>query len=461
MQIKHAIGVIGTGYVGLVTAACFAHLGVHVHGVDTDVDKIAGLNNHIMPIYEQDLAPLVAEGKASGKLVFSSDLARMLQEVDTVFIAVGTPTQAKTGGADLSYLQAVAKALGPLLQAHRYLVIKSTVPVGTSVQFTQWLKEANPSARFTMVSNPEFLREGLAVSDFLNPDRILIGVETEAGLSHMQDLYKPLSEKGIPVLCTNIVSAELIKYAANGFLATKIAFINEMASLCDKVGANIEHVVAGIGSDKRIGPGYLQPGPGFGGSCFPKDTLALQSMGQAAGMPLSVIEGVVASNIRHKQRMVENIVKVLGPNLAHKRLSIWGLAFKAGTDDIRESASIDIIKALLTAGAVLRVFDPVVTKGKFDLSVLDDARDNAHRLMHASSCEESMEDTEAVIIVTEWPCFKFVDWNLFKRTHDRVVRVIDFRNLYDPIKMAQSGIAYVSLGRPAVHPATVYGYEYA
>jgi len=451
MPTENRIGVIGTGYVGLVSAACFAHLGLTVHGVDRDEVKIGLLNKGIMPIYEQDLAPLVAAGKQQGRLTFSTDLPRMVQEVDTIFIAVGTPAQEKTGAADLSHLRSVALGLAPLLQAHRYLVIKSTVPVGTSAQFSAWLSERNPDAQFTMVSNPEFLREGMAVSDFLQPDRVLLGVETPEARAHMENVYAPLSEKGTRVLFTNIVSAELIKYAANGFLATKIAFVNEMASLCDTLGANIEHLVAGIGTDKRIGPGYLQPGPGFGGSCFPKDTLALQDMGRAAGMPLSIIEGAIVANARHKQRMVDNITALLGHDLRGKRLAIWGLAFKAGTDDTRESAAVFIVKALLKAGATLQVIDPVVTTKKWDNLALGESVQDTARLISADSCAASIENADAIVVLTEWDLFKTVDWAALKKGYkdSAFMPVIDFRNLYDPLTMGSLGIRYISLGRPS------------
>jgi UDPglucose 6-dehydrogenase len=374
----------------------------------------------------------------------------MVQDSNTIFIAVGTPSQEKTGAVDLSHLCSVALGLAPLLNAHRYLVIKSTVPVGTSAQFNKWLREANPLAKFTLVSNPEFLREGMAVSDFLQPDRVLIGVETPEARAHMENLYAPLSKKGTPLLFTNIVSAELIKYAANGFLATKIAFVNEMASLCDALGANIEQVVSGIGTDKRIGPGYLQPGPGFGGSCFPKDTLALQNMGRATGMPLSVIEGVIVANNRHKQRMVDNITHILGQDLRGRRLAIWGLAFKAGTDDTRESAAVFIVKALLKAGATLQVIDPVVTTKKWDKLMLGEALQETSHLIAADSCSASIENADGIVVLTEWDLFKTVDWGTLKKGQESFIPVIDFRNLYDPIQMANLGIRYISLGRPSL-----------
>jgi UDPglucose 6-dehydrogenase len=435
MLAQNGIAVIGTGYVGLVTAACFANWGFKVHAVDRDAAKIAALNQGMIPIHEQDLAPLVDLGKQQKRLLFSTDTAGMLGMVDTVFIAVGTPAQAETGEADLSHLHAVAMALAPLLSTHRYLVIKSTVPVGTSRRFAGWLREQNPDAQFTMVSNPEFLREGMAVFDFLNPDRILLGVETPEAAAHMTKLYAKLAEKSTPLLFTDVLSAELIKYAANGFLAAKLAFVNEMASLCDAWGANIEQVVAGMGMDKRIGPGYLQPGPGFGGSCFPKDTLALQNMGTAVGMPLPLVEGITVSNARHKQRVVDKIAAILGNNLQGKTIAVWGLAFKAGTDDMRESAAVFVIEALLRAGVKIVAVDPVIATEKFEMAV---------------SCEASAQSADAIVILTEWDLFKTVDWTKLKesRGQENFISVIDFRNLYDPAAMANLGIDYFSLGRP-------------
>lgn len=449
-----AIGMIGTGYVGLVTAACFATLGLTVHAVDNNREKIKALEQGKIPIYEPGLENLVREARAENRLFFSTDLSRMMIESETIFIAVGTPTEQKTGAADLSALQAVARQMAPLLTTHRYLVIKSTVPVGTGHQFARWIREVNPNAEFSMVSNPEFLREGLAVSDFLNPDRVVVGVENDAAKLHMMAVYAPLAAQGVAILYTDIKSAELIKYAANGFLATKIAFVNEIANLCDTVGADIEQVVAGIGSDKRIGPGYLQPGPGYGGSCFPKDTLALKHMGEIQGSRVGIIEAVIVSNENHKKRMVDKILAACGGSIKGKTLGILGLAFKANTDDVRESSAVFISEQLLNLGASLMVYDPVVTLAQSGLQ----REPWADCITEVKDAYEAAQSADALVILTEWDEFAHLDWDRVKKYFRNTQKelkpvVIDLRNLYDPKAMKNAGIEYISLGRRNVEEA--------
>ena len=315
--------------------------------------------------------------------------------------------------------------------------------MGTGEQFAAWIRDVNPEATFSMISNPEFLREGLAVSDFLHPDRVVVGTETEEAKAMMANLYAPLANRSVPILYIDIKSAELSKYAANGFLAAKIAYVNDLASFCDRTGANIDHVVAGLGSDKRIGPGYLQPGPGFGGSCFPKDTLALKHMGRIHGMPLLLAEAVIQANETHKRRMIDKIEQALGGSIAGKQLGILGLAFKANTDDTRESSALFIVDALLKKGASLRVHDPIVTLEKAELS--------SEKIVWANDVIDAAAQADALIILTEWPQFMHIDWSLLKTKMRLGARgnplLIDLRNLFAIEKMAKLGFDYVSLGR--------------
>lgn len=435
------ITMIGTGYVGLVSGACFAALGHKVTCIDKDHSKITKLKNAEIPIYEDDLKELVDEHLENKRLFFSTELKAAVETAEVIFVAVGTPSCPKTGRADLQYVEGLAKELAPLLHSYKVIVLKSTVPIGTGHWFKKIIQRINPEAKFDMVSNPEFLREGSAVGDFMNPDRIVVGSETERSQILMNAIYQPFLQQNIPVLHTDIESSELIKYAANCFLATKIAFINEVADLCEKTGANIDSVTQGLGLDKRIGPGYLQPGPGFGGSCFPKDTLALIQIAEELASPLSVVEAVVESNENRKKKMIQKIVQICGGNVVGKRLAILGVAFKANTDDIRESSAMVIIQGLQKLGAELQVYDPAaMEKAALELT----------GVTWASNVAEAMQEAEAIVIITEWPEFK----NLKFHTKDHKPMVIDLRNLYDLAEMKKQRIPYYSIGRPAVKSQT-------
>lgn len=434
------ITMIGTGYVGLVSGACFSALGHRVTCLDNDVAKIAKLKKAIIPIYEIKLKDLVDENLAQKRLSFSTDLKSAIETAEVIFVAVGTPPCPVTGKADLQYVEGLARELAPLLTSYKVIVLKSTVPIGTGHRFKKIMQTINPEAKFDMVSNPEFLREGSAVSDFMNPDRIVIGSETKRSQNLMDRIYQPFLKQNIPILHTDIESSELIKYAANCFLATKIAFVNEIADLCEETGANIESVTEGLGLDRRIGPGYLQPGPGFGGSCFPKDTLALIQIAEALSCPLSVVEAVVRSNENRKKKMVQKILHICGGEVEGKRLAILGVAFKANTDDIRESSAMIIIEDLQKLGAKLRVYDPAaMEKASLELPAIE----------WSSSVSEAMKDAEAVIIITEWQEFKNLRFNNGINQHKKPI-IIDLRNLYDLKEMQGIDINYHSIGRPAV-----------
>lgn len=435
------ITMIGTGYVGLVSGACFAALGHQVTCIDRDKNKISKLKNAEIPIYEANLKELVDENLANQRLSFSTELKAAIESAEVIFVAVGTPTCIVTGKADLQYVEGLAKELAPLLTSYKVIVLKSTVPIGTGQQFKKIIHAINPQAKFDMVSNPEFLREGSAVTDFMNPDRIVIGSETERSQNLMQAIYAPFLQKHVPMLYTDIESSELIKYAANCFLATKIAFINEVADLCEKTGANIENVIQGLGLDKRIGAGYLQPGPGFGGSCFPKDTLALIQIAEELACPLTVVEAVVESNEHRKKKMIQKIVNICGGDVALKRLAILGVAFKANTDDIRESSAMVIIQGLQKLGARLRVYDPAaMEKASTELPGVD----------WAHNVTDAIRDAEVLVIITEWEEFK----NLKFHALDKKPIIIDLRNLYDLREMKKMQLSYHSIGRPAVKSQT-------
>lgn len=437
------ITMIGTGYVGLTTGTCTAELGAKaglkhkVICIDKDAEKINKLKLGQIPIYEPGLEILVQQNLERKCLEFDTHLKNAVLQSEVIFIAVGTPTCLNTNQTDLSYLSAALKELAPLLNESDYkvIVIKSTVPVGTGRYAAKMLRTLNPKAKFDMVSNPEFLREGSAVIDFMQPDRMIIGLESDSVREMMNRIYQPLIDQQIPVLYTDIESSELIKYTANCFLATKIAFINEVASLCEKTGANIELVTQGLGLDKRIGLQYLQPGPGFGGSCFPKDTLALMHAARTLGAPLTIVEAVVHSNEDRKNKMVDKIVEACGGSVQGKTLGILGLAFKANTDDIRESSAIVIVNALQKMGATLRVYDPAAMQTS--ASVLPD-------VIFASDPYDAMSTADAVVIVTEWDEFKGLDF----RSQIKQPIIIDLRNLYEVEQMKQLGIPYSSIGRP-------------
>src|SRR5579864_8906462 len=435
------IAVIGTGYVGLVSGACFSEFGVSVTCVDKDAGKIARLVRGEIPIFEPGLDQLVAGNAAAGRLSFTTDLGAAVKGADAVFIAVGTPSRRGDGHADLSYVFAaaseIAAALGQRKGDRTVIVTKSTVPVGTGRKVERILKNALPAGRFDVASNPEFLREGSAIQDFMRPDRVVIGSESEHARAVLGALYRPLYLLETPMVFTSMESAELIKYAANAFLATKITFINEMADLCEAVGANVQDIARGIGLDGRIGHKFLHAGPGFGGSCFPKDCQALVRSAELAESPLAIVETVLRVNDSRKRRMADRIALLCGGDLAGKTLAVLGLTFKPNTDDMRESPSLAILPALREAGAVVRAFDP-------------EGMREARRLMpELDYCEDAyaaMEGADALVLITEWNAFRALDLARVKELLRRPV-VIDLRNIYKPDEMLAAGLTYHSIGR--------------
>ena len=431
------IAVIGTGYVGLVSGACFSEFGVEVTCVDNDKAKIARLEHGEMPIYEPGLEQIVATNAAAGRLRFTTDLAAAVAGSDAVFIAVGTPSRRGDGHADLSYVFAAAEEIAAALSHYTVVVTKSTVPVGTGRKVADILRRKRPEGQFDVASNPEFLREGSAIQDFMRPDRVVIGAESEQARVVMRELYRPLYLTETPILFTALETAELIKYAANSFLATKIAFINEIADLCESVGADVQDVARGIGLDGRIGRKFLHAGPGFGGSCFPKDCVALVRTAQEAGAPLRIVETVVAENDRRKAQMAERVVSALGGSAKGKTVACLGLTFKPNTDDMRESPSLAIIPALQAAGATVRAFDP---------EGMNEARKLLAGIVFCASAYEAMEGAHALVIITEWNEFRALDLGRV-RTLLQTPTVVDLRNIYKPADMAEAGFSYFSIGR--------------
>lgn len=431
---------IGAGYVGLVTGTCFAEFGFDVTCVDVNRDRIEALTQGRIPIYEPGLEEMVERLGKAGRLHFTADLASVVPDADLVFIAVGTP-QSGYGAADLSYVFAAAEQVARAMRGETVIVTKSTVPVGTNDKVREVIAEhAAPGAEWDVASNPEFLREGAAIEDCLNPDRVIIGCESERAKSVMARLYEPLASKGVPVLYTDLVTAELIKYAANGFLATKITFINEIADFCERAGADVQQVARGIGMDDRIGPRFLAAGPGFGGSCFPKDTMALAYSAQQYGAPLRIIETVADINDRRKQAMAERVITALGGReAAHgKTAAILGLTFKPETDDMRESPSLVIVPELLKAGVNVRAFDPEgMTTGRAELGEAP---------YYAESTEDALTGADCAAIVTDWKQFKNLSLDRIKSLMKAPV-IVDMRNLYDPAAMRAAGIAYYGTGR--------------
>lgn len=432
------IAMIGTGYVGLVSGACFAEFGVNVTCVDRDEDKIKRLNAGEIPIYEPGLDDLVKANTEAGRLVFTTDLKSAVDGAEAIFIAVGTPSRRGDGHADLSYVHGAAMDIAAHLSEYAVVVTKSTVPVGTGRQVEKIIRTACPDLEFDVVSNPEFLREGSAINDFMRPDRVVIGAETERAQKVMRQLYRVLYLIETPILFTGLETAELVKYAANTFLATKISFINEIADLCEKVGADVHDVARGVGLDGRIGRKFLHPGPGYGGSCFPKDTLALVKTAQDSDAPLQIIETVVRVNEQRKARMAEKIITACGGDVANKTIAVLGLTFKPNTDDMRDSASLAIIPALQKAGAEVRAFDPEgmkEAKGLLtDVTYCDDAYD-------------AMTDADAVVLLTEWNQFRNLDFERVKKLL-KSPNMIDLRNVYSPDDMKAAGFSYTCVGRP-------------
>ncbi len=429
---------IGTGYVGLVSGACFADFGHHVICVDNNVDKIDALNKGIMPIFEPGLDELVEKNVAAGRLVFSTETGKSVGQADIVFIAVGTPARRGSGHADLQYVYAVAEEIAPLLNDYTVIVTKSTVPVGTGDEVEAIIRRIAPTARFDVASNPEFLREGAAINDFKRPDRIVVGTNSENAANALKMLYRPLYLNETPLIITERRTAELIKYAANAFLAVKIGFINEISDLCDAVGADVQQVAKGIGLDNRIGSKFLHAGPGYGGSCFPKDTLALSKTARDFGAPVTIVDTVVTSNRKRKKSMVERIVKACDGTVKGKTIAILGLTFKPNTDDMRESASIVIVNGLQKLGAKVRAYDP---------EGMEEAKRFLKNVTYCKDAYDCMDGANAAVVVTEWDQFRALD---IKRTESLLKDgvFVDLRNIYKKSEFDSSKLKYSSIGRP-------------
>lgn len=434
------VAMIGTGYVGLVSGACFADFGHIVTCVDKDASKIARLHQGIMPIYEPGLDTLVAQNVKAERLFFTTDAKEAIAKADAVFIAVGTPSRRGDGHADLSYVYGAAEEIADLIEGFTVIVTKSTVPVGTGDEVEEIISKKRPDAEFAVVSNPEFLREGAAISDFKRPDRVVVGTDNKQAIEIMRELYRPLYLNETPIVFTNRRTSELIKYAANAFLAVKITFINEMADLCEQVGANVQEVSRGIGLDGRIGKKFLNAGPGYGGSCFPKDTLALTKTANDAGSPVRIVDTVVEVNTARKKAMASKIINALGGDINGSVIGILGLAFKPNTDDMRDAPSLDIIPALQAAGATVKAYDPESMEEARHMSALAG-------LDYTDSPYAALQDADAMVIITEWDQFRALD---LKRVKDTLKgnAVIDLRNIYDPGDMLRHGFAYTSIGRP-------------
>jgi UDPglucose 6-dehydrogenase len=436
------IAVLGTGYVGLVSGACLADFGLRVTCVDVDGERVAALKSGRIPFYEPGLAEIVQRNLAAGRLEFTDDVAKAVAGSLVIFIAVGTP-DGPDGNADLSQVREAAKSIGRHLDGYRVIVTKSTVPVGTGAMIEDLLrKQAPPSATFDVVSNPEFLREGSAVNDFMRPDRVVLGTDSEQAAAILRDIYRPLYLIETPIVLTSRPTAEMIKYASNAFLAVKITFINEMANLCDAVGADVHAVAKGMGLDKRIGPKFLHPGPGYGGSCFPKDTRALAALGRRAGAPQHLTEAAIAANERQRELTIEKIERALGKT-AGATVAILGLAFKPNTSDVREAPALHIARALVERGASLRLFDPVA---------MDEARaalgSDTRGIAWASDAYDAVEGSDAVVIATEWNEFRALDMDRLRKGLRRPI-VIDARNVLDPVAARAKGFEYSCTGRQA------------
>ena len=433
------ICVIGVGYVGLVTGACFAEFGIKVTCVDNDREKIAGLQQGKIPIYEPGLEELVLKNIREKRLQFTDNLEEGVSHSLVIFIAVGTPSD-KEGRADLRYVKEVAEAIGRTMDGYKIIVTKSTVPVGTGQLISRIVrKQQKKKHPFDIVSNPEFLREGSAIEDFMHPNRVVIGAQSDQAVAIMKDLYSPLYLIETPFVITGVETAEMIKYASNAFLATKISFINEMANICERVGADVHQVARGMGLDQRIGPKFLHPGPGFGGSCFPKDTQAIVQLAQSLDYEFEIVKAVLKVNQRQKQIMVDKIVTVAGP-LKGKTLGVLGLTFKPNTDDIREAPALTIIKKLGALGARIQTYDP---------AGMPEARKILKKVEFMEDLYGAGQGADALILMTEWNQFRNIDWGRMKGLLKRPV-VIDLRNIYDPVKMHKQGITYYSVGRPTI-----------
>ena len=441
------IAMIGTGYVGLVSGACFSEFGMNVVCVDKDATKIEMLKRGEMPIFEPGLADLVANNVKDGRLSFTTELAPAVADSQAVFIAVGTPSRRGDGFADLSYVYAAADEIADALNGYTVVVTKSTVPVGTGNEIERRLAAKRPASDFDVVSNPEFLREGAAINDFMRPDRVVIGTDSERAQAVMKQLYRVLYLIETPIVFTSRTTAELTKYAANAFLAMKITFINEIADLCERVGADVQDVARGIGLDGRIGRKFLHAGPGYGGSCFPKDTRALVETGRMAGNPLQIIETVVAVNEARKKKMADKIIAACGGSVAGKTIAVLGLTFKPNTDDMREAPSLDILPALRAAGATVRAYDP---EGE------ERAKELLAGVVWCADAYETMTGADALAILTEWNEFRALSFARVRSLLKAPI-IVDLRNVYTPAMMAAEGFHYSSIGRPSVAPASEGG----
>ncbi|MAJ63906.1 MAG: UDP-glucose 6-dehydrogenase [Alphaproteobacteria bacterium] len=441
------IAMVGTGYVGLVSGACFSEFGHETVCVDLDANKIDELKRGVIPIYEPGLDTLVNGNAAAGRLSFTTDLAQAVAEADAVFIAVGTPTRRGDGHADLTYVYDAARQIAMAATGYTVIVTKSTVPVGTSREVARIVAEANPHVEFDVCSNPEFLREGSAINDFMRPDRVVIGCNSERALEVMTALYRPLFLNETPILNTTLETAELTKYAANAFLATKITFINEMADLCEKVGGNVQDVARGIGLDGRIGRKFLNAGPGYGGSCFPKDTLALCKTAADYDAPSRIVEAVVEVNNSRKAAMADRVLKALGSKAKGATVAVLGVTFKPNTDDMRDAPSLDIIPALQRAGCTIRAFDPVGMK---------EAEKLLPDVAWCRDAYDAMTDADCLVIITEWNEFRALQIDRVRELLSEPL-VVDLRNIYKPDDMAEAGFTYLSIGRPTIPPTREAG----
>ncbi|MCW0182463.1 MAG: UDP-glucose/GDP-mannose dehydrogenase family protein [Zavarzinia sp.] len=436
------VTMVGTGYVGLVSGACFSEFGHNVICVDKDESKIEALRRGEIPIFEPGLDKLVSENVAAGRLSFSTDLAGSVQGADAVFIAVGTPSRRGDGHADLSYVYAAAEEIAAALKNYAVIITKSTVPVGTGAEVERRIRALRPDLAFDVASNPEFLREGSAIEDFRRPDRVVVGTESEKARAIMRQLYRPLFLLETPFVFTSRETSELIKYAANAYLATKITFINEMADLCEKLGGDVQDVARGIGLDGRIGKKFLHAGPGFGGSCFPKDTLALVRTARDAGSPSRIVESVVAVNDARKIAMADRVIAAAGGDVAGKTVGVLGVTFKPNTDDMRDAPSLDILPRLIAAGATIRAFDPEGMKAAAAL---------IPGVTWVSSAYETMAGADVLVLITEWNEFRALDLGRMKAAM-KVPVIVDLRNVYRPDEMAEAGFSYHSIGRAPVQP---------
>jgi len=431
------IAVVGTGYVGLVTGTCFAEFGVNVTCVDIDREKIENLNQGISPLYEPGLDAMITRNVRADRLRFTTNMTEAIRRALVIFIAVGTPPK-EDGSADLRFVEDVAQEIARSMDGYKVIVTKSTVPIGTGVWITSIIKQHQPQPLdFDVVSNPEFLREGAAIEDFMRPNRVVIGASTSQAIAVMKDLYSPLYLIETPFVITDVKSAEMIKYASNAFLATKISFINEMANLCEQVGADVHHVAKGMGLDRRIGPKFLHPGPGFGGSCFPKDTRALADIAKKHGTNFQIVEAVIQVNQEQRQRCLTKILDVFDGNMTGKTVGVLGLSFKPETDDIRDAPSIDIIQALVDRGARIRAFDPVA---------MENFKKLFPELTYCTDPYHVAEGSDVLIFMTEWNQFRKLDLERLKALL-RTPNIVDLRNIYEPQQMRSLGFTYVGVGR--------------